>query len=168
MKWQVFLDDPEIDTSLGYQPPEKHLVGKMMHDVLESINAILGWSSMGEELDLTNQIPESARAWLLRNMSTLQQERARLYALSADFLSHTDTQAGWLERVDDMGKSALSVAALNDDLSQLPRSSTLLEQRTIDVIRRNLLKLEFIGNDMQNHEYKRLWTLDYRDLVQMP
>jgi hypothetical protein len=166
MKWHVFLDDPEIDTSLGYQPPEKHLVGKMMHDVLESINAILGWSSTGEERDLTNQLPEPARAWLLRNTSTLQQERALIYALSADFLNHTETLAGWLERVDEIGKSALRVAALIDDLSQLPQASTVSAQGTIDVIRRNLLRLGLIGKDSQDHEYKRLWNLDYRDLVQ--
>jgi hypothetical protein len=167
MKWHDFLDDPEIDTCFSYQPPEKHLVGKMMHDVLESITAMLGWSRMGEELRLTDQLTEPAHTWLVRNMPTLQHERARIYALSGDFLDHTDTLAGWLERVDDIGKSALRVAALNDDLNRLPQATTILEQRTIDVIRRNLLKLALIGKDIQNHEYKRLWTLDYHDLVQM-
>ena len=36
MKWQTFLIDSKIDMSFGYQPPEKHLFGKMVHDVLES------------------------------------------------------------------------------------------------------------------------------------
>jgi hypothetical protein len=165
MEWHVLLSDPEIDTTLGYQPPEKHLFGKMVHDVLESINAMLGWSRVGEERDFY-QLPEPARSWLLRNAPILQQERAHIYALSTNFLNQTETLAGWLGLVDEIGKSALRVAALHDDLSQLPQAATPLARGTIDMIRRNLRKLALIGSDVQDYEYKRLWTLDYRDLVQ--
>lgn len=92
---------PEIDTRFGYQPPEKHLFGKMVHDILESINALLGWSRMGEELKLTDDFPEPARAWLLRNAPILQQERAHIYALSANFLNQTETLDAWLGLQDE-------------------------------------------------------------------
>jgi hypothetical protein len=166
MEWQAFLSDPEIDTSLGYQPPAKHLFGKMVHDVLESINAILGGSRMGDELDLTNQLPEPARTWFLHNAPILLQERAHIYTLSADFLNQTETLAGWLGLVDEIGKSALHVATLNDDLDKLPQSPTEVARGAVDIIKRNLMKLALIGRDIQNDEYKRLWTLDYRELVQ--
>ena len=166
MKWQTFLIDSKIDMSFGYQPPEKHLFGKMVHDVLESINALLGWSHMGEELKLTDQLPDIARTWLVRNTPILQQERAHIYVLSTNFLNQTETLDGWLGLVDEMGESALRVAALRDDLSQLRQPSTPFAYSTVDVIERNLQKLALIGKDVHNHEYKRLWTLDYRDLVQ--
>ena len=167
MEWHTFLTDSKIDTSLGYQPPEKHLFGKMVHDVLESINALLGWSRMGEELELTDQLPEIAYTWFVRNTPILQQQRAHIYALSTNFLQQTETLDGWLGLVDEIGESALRVAALRDDLSQLRQQSTPFAHSAVDVIERNLRKLALIGKDVQNHEYQRLWTLDYRDLVQV-
>lgn len=119
-------------------------------------------------MKLTDEFPEPARAWFLRNTPILQQERERIYALSANFLHQTDTLDGWLRLVDEMGKSALRVSILHEDLSQLHQPSSPLEIGTIEVISQNLRKLALIEKDIQDHEYKRLYTLDYRTLVQTP
>lgn len=168
LEWHMFLSDPEIDTSLGYQPPEKHLVGKLLHDVLASITAMLEWLHVDEPHGQRTLVPEPTRRWLLNNVPLLYQERASISTLCADFISQTDTRAGWLERVEDIGKRTSHIAQLKDDLPQPLQTPPLPTQDPLALIRHNLLKLALIGKDIQDGEYKRLWTLDYDELAQTP
>jgi hypothetical protein len=167
MEWHVFLSDPDIDTNLGYQPPEKHLFAKMVHDVLASLHAILGCMDLVDKMKLADDLPAVVRDWLVRNTSSIQQESTYIQSLATDFLTAAKSSTEWLRLIDTVGTTALQIGALKDEFGQLPKASSARGQDMMEVIRRNLVKLALIGQDIESHEYKRLWTLRYDDLVQM-
>jgi hypothetical protein len=167
MEWHAFLSDPDIDTNFGYQSPEQHFFGKMVHDVLASLHAMLSWIQLVEEMKVADDLPAAVRDWLVRNAPNIQQESTYIQSLATDFLTATNSSTGWLKLVDTVGTSALRIGALKDKFAHLPKAPSARGQDLMEVIRHNLVKLTLLGQDIQSHEYKRLWTVRYDDLVQM-
>jgi hypothetical protein len=169
VEWTNFLRDLTIDPNLGEQPPEKYLFGKMTHDVLECLNAIIGWIRLVEEMSLVPQVPMLTYHWLTQTKPLLQQEIGYVYTLLEDYSDQSRPLDAWLSLIDEMGTIALRVVGQRNGFDKLPDAPQAHEliQTMMKVIKYNFIKLELIGNDIRLREYKRLWTLRYDDLIGM-
>ena len=168
MKWNEFLNDQQLNADTKYHgPPDgEYLFGKIAHDVLECLTAYKDCLKIVTNLKDDNTAPTMfeclnrwnavAEEWALQIASLVEKHVGKYPPKSPE----------WAKLIADIGNIVTETPTFKAEIEvlRLPESDEI--RQVIELAIEQSKKLELIWVDIQNQEYKRLWTIiRYGDLV---
>lgn len=159
-KWQEFLSDDELNDNLYLTPDGKYLFGKILHDILECLNMYIGCLEVSVHPQLKPEIHQNTLNWLDSKMPTVELlllEIVPFCQYEKELPVESDEWPRLLERVGvilNQGFPNLLDGYKQLDMPVDSRSSFIVKAAV-----NNLRKLQLIWIDIQNQEYKRLWSI---------
>ncbi len=168
MKWDEFLNDYELNTDKKYHslPDGAYLFSKVAHDVLECLTAYRICLEILSRLKDNDAIPTSLQ-WLNRWNIIGERWAKQITSLVEEHQGkYSPNSPEWAKLITDIGNIVAETPNLNSEMKtpKLPNND-----KTRQVIESAIMqskKLELIWIDIQNQDYKRLWTISrYGNLV---
>ena len=159
MEWIEFLNDPELNSrSAAYGPPNgENLCKKVIHDVLECLNNYKECakiiSTLNEELS-----PES-RLWFTKWAQSVEGWISALNALLKQSEYLPTGSSAWPNIIAQVGDVIQQASVLEIESQALDRPTTGSGMQMIQIAIHAMEKLNLLRNDIQAHEYKRLWII---------
>ena len=168
MKWEQFLNDPELNIAGKYHSPPDgdYLFRKVVHDVLECLNA---YKTSLEIAPKTNDsdIPDATFERLNRWSSVVEGWAEKIRSLAKTHPGkYLTTDPEWANVIGEIATIVETTPIFKSEMQSLTLPSQGKTREVIELAIIQTIKLELIRQDIQNQEYKRLWTITrYGDLV---
>lgn len=167
MKWEEFLNDPELNSSAEFHSPPDgdYLFGKVLHDVLECLNAYKGWFdevvSRGKV-----ELPSDTLNKLTKQLPLIEDWVSKLNLLWTHTGKYPSTSPEWPNLIAQIGQVVAEAPLLEKEIATLVIPSSELPKLIVQSITAIVARLNLILQDIQDQEYKRLWTtIRYGDLL---
>ena len=168
MKWEQFLNDPELNVAGKYHSPPDgdYLFRKVVHDVLECLNAYKAYLEIAPKTN-DGDIPDATFERLNRWSSVVEEwtEKVRSLAMTHPG-KYPTTDPEWANLIGEIASIVETTPIFKNEISSLTLPGHGKTREMIESAIKQTIKLELIRQDIQNQEYKRLWTItQYGDLV---
>ena len=168
MKWKQFLNDHQLNTDRKFQksPDGEYLFLKVAHDVLECLTGYEGCMEIATKLnnnefffdafDCLNKWDPVLKEWTRQVTSLVEKHNGKYDPKSIE----------WARLISEIGNIVAEVQAFRTELVgvELPNNDRTSQILKLAIVQSK--KLELIWMDIQNQEYKHLWTVTrYSDLI---
>ena len=168
MKWNEFLDDPELNTDMRYHhlPDGEYLFVKVYHDVLECLTAYKGYMKIAKRMKDDNT--SSIMFECLNRWNVVAEEWASQITLlvKKDVGKYPTYSPEWAKLIATIGTIVNKAPTFRAETEALILPDNDKVRQVIDPAIKQSKKLELIWMDIQNEEYKRLLTIiRYGELV---
>ncbi len=165
MKWHQFLNDQQLSASKQYHNPPngEYLFGKIVHDVLECLTVYEGC------LRIATKLNESGMPDCLDKWRPIVKEWAEQVTLLAEKHKgkYESKSSEWAKLISDIGNILSEAQTFKAETEKAKLSNKDKTSQMLKSAIRQSQKLELIWADIQNSEYKRLWTvIRYSDLLE--
>lgn len=161
MEWKEFLNHPEVfDTGYHHAPTGRDLCGKILHDVLEYLHT---YEACAELVSSLPDIPGDVQQWFSRWNPSVRTWLSDLMPLAEHLNRIPDADPGWPGLIANIGQTLVEVSMPDAEAQTLILPSDDKSRHRVKVAIRTIARLNFIHRDIQDQEYIRLWTTNYKD-----